>query len=307
MAPDDLNAPLGQDTNARSCAEIPGRRAANAGRRARAVRPRGRGLGDLRQRSARRRADRGGRHRARRPSKPDAAGDGQQHSRHDGPPTAAAPAMQRRRGRRQSRRPAARPSPSSTAPAASSQDVVIPGKSERQRAESAARPEAAGDHAPRRDSEDRAGRHAAVHALRASAPDAAGQRPTRRASPSSSAGSASAHPAPPMRCRQTAGAGDASRSRPTAPISRSWRSARAAENHEVLLQAPMEPFDYPDNDPGPQTLLTSLTRRPEYRPAAVADEPLPGLCRDRQLHGRALHRVRARRWRRCCARPPSAD
>ena len=32
-----------------------------------------------------------------------------------------------------------------------------------------------------------------------------------------------------------------------------------AENHEVLLQTPMEPFDYPDNDPGPQTLLTSLT------------------------------------------------
>jgi polysaccharide deacetylase 2 family uncharacterized protein YibQ len=31
-----------------------------------------------------------------------------------------------------------------------------------------------------------------------------------------------------------------------------------ARKHEVLLQAPMEPFDYPDNDPGPQTLLTSL-------------------------------------------------
>src|SRR5208282_5277685 len=28
--------------------------------------------------------------------------------------------------------------------------------------------------------------------------------------------------------------------------------------HEVLLQVPMEPFDYPDNDPGPQTLLTTL-------------------------------------------------
>jgi polysaccharide deacetylase 2 family uncharacterized protein YibQ len=28
--------------------------------------------------------------------------------------------------------------------------------------------------------------------------------------------------------------------------------------HEILLQVPMEPFDYPDNDPGPQTLLTSL-------------------------------------------------
>jgi uncharacterized protein len=35
--------------------------------------------------------------------------------------------------------------------------------------------------------------------------------------------------------------------------------ARARENgHEILLQVPMEPFDYPDNDPGPQTLLTSL-------------------------------------------------
>ncbi len=28
--------------------------------------------------------------------------------------------------------------------------------------------------------------------------------------------------------------------------------------HEILLQVPMEPFDYPANDPGPQTLLTSL-------------------------------------------------
>lgn len=34
--------------------------------------------------------------------------------------------------------------------------------------------------------------------------------------------------------------------------------ARArAQHHEILLQVPMEPFDYPDNDPGPQTLLTS--------------------------------------------------
>ena len=31
-----------------------------------------------------------------------------------------------------------------------------------------------------------------------------------------------------------------------------------AQKHEVLLQVPMEPFDYPDNDPGPQTLLTTL-------------------------------------------------
>jgi polysaccharide deacetylase 2 family uncharacterized protein YibQ len=32
-----------------------------------------------------------------------------------------------------------------------------------------------------------------------------------------------------------------------------------AEGHEVLLQVPMEPFEYPDNDPGPQTLLTKLS------------------------------------------------
>ncbi len=42
--------------------------------------------------------------------------------------------------------------------------------------------------------------------------------------------------------------------------------ARAREDgHEVLLQAPMEPFDYPDNDPGPHTLAVAL---PE---AQVAD------------------------------------
>jgi len=36
--------------------------------------------------------------------------------------------------------------------------------------------------------------------------------------------------------------------------------ARAA-GHEVLLQLPMEPVDYPSHDPGPHTLLTSLPAR----------------------------------------------
>jgi uncharacterized protein len=31
------------------------------------------------------------------------------------------------------------------------------------------------------------------------------------------------------------------------------------QGHEVLLQVPMEPAEYPDNDSGPQTLLTALT------------------------------------------------
>jgi polysaccharide deacetylase 2 family uncharacterized protein YibQ len=38
-----------------------------------------------------------------------------------------------------------------------------------------------------------------------------------------------------------------------------WVARARGEGREVLLQAPLEPFDYPDNDPGPQTLLTSLT------------------------------------------------
>ncbi|MCK1738011.1 divergent polysaccharide deacetylase family protein [Bradyrhizobium sp. 138] len=32
-----------------------------------------------------------------------------------------------------------------------------------------------------------------------------------------------------------------------------------AQRHEIFLQVPMEPYDFPDNDPGPQTLLTSLS------------------------------------------------
>jgi uncharacterized protein len=38
-----------------------------------------------------------------------------------------------------------------------------------------------------------------------------------------------------------------------------WVARARSRSHEVLLQVPMEPFDYPDNDSGPETLLTSLT------------------------------------------------
>lgn len=38
-----------------------------------------------------------------------------------------------------------------------------------------------------------------------------------------------------------------------------WVGRARNEGHEILLQVGMEPFDYPDNDPGPQTLLTSFT------------------------------------------------
>jgi uncharacterized protein len=36
-------------------------------------------------------------------------------------------------------------------------------------------------------------------------------------------------------------------------------SRARARGHEVLLEVPMEPFSYPENDSGPQTLLTALT------------------------------------------------
>lgn len=38
-----------------------------------------------------------------------------------------------------------------------------------------------------------------------------------------------------------------------------WARRARGAGHEVMLQIPLEPFDYPDNDPGPQTLLTSLS------------------------------------------------
>ncbi len=49
-----------------------------------------------------------------------------------------------------------------------------------------------------------------------------------------------------------------------APYGRSLQrtgSAARAGGHELMLEVPLEPFDYPQNDPGPQTLLTGQTPR----------------------------------------------
>jgi polysaccharide deacetylase 2 family uncharacterized protein YibQ len=37
-----------------------------------------------------------------------------------------------------------------------------------------------------------------------------------------------------------------------------WVTQARADGHEVLLQIPLEPNDYPNEDPGPHTLLTTL-------------------------------------------------
>jgi len=38
-----------------------------------------------------------------------------------------------------------------------------------------------------------------------------------------------------------------------------WVQRARQEGHELLLQVPLEPFDFPDNDPGPHTLLSKLS------------------------------------------------
>ena len=46
---------------------------------------------------------------------------------------------------------------------------------------------------------------------------------------------------------------------PYGPGLQEWIAKARAAGHEVLLELPMEPFGYPQNDPGPYTLLTSLS------------------------------------------------
>lgn len=47
-------------------------------------------------------------------------------------------------------------------------------------------------------------------------------------------------------------------------LERGVGSARA-EGHEIFLEVPLEPFDYPENDPGPDTLLTGQAPRDNMR------------------------------------------
>ncbi len=46
---------------------------------------------------------------------------------------------------------------------------------------------------------------------------------------------------------------------PTADNLQGWINKARAKGHEVLIEIPMEPYDYPDNDPGPQTILSSAS------------------------------------------------
>lgn len=184
------------------------------------------------------------------------AGDGEQHSRHDGPPSDQAPSTN-------VVIPAAAPPPGSKTitiidgSSGKHQDVVIPGKS------SGLAPKAPVDQRLLETTH-----HGAIPKI---APD--GVRPfTLYAHPRKLPADKTDAPRIAIIVGglgiSATGTADALAKLPTpvtlgfapygADLDRLAERARA-ENHEVLLQTPMEPFDYPDNDPGPQTLLTSLT------------------------------------------------
>ena len=44
-----------------------------------------------------------------------------------------------------------------------------------------------------------------------------------------------------------------------------WINKARASGHEVLIEIPMEPFDYPENDPGPHTLLSTAAPEENQR------------------------------------------
>jgi polysaccharide deacetylase 2 family uncharacterized protein YibQ len=70
--------------------------------------------------------------------------------------------------------------------------------------------------------------------------------------------------------------------------------ARARQKgHEVMLQVPMEPFDYPDNDPGPHTLKAGAKAQDNLDKLHLGDGPLHGLYGARELHGRETDRDEA--------------
>uniref|UniRef100_UPI001E2F947E divergent polysaccharide deacetylase family protein n=1 Tax=Methylobacterium sp. Leaf118 TaxID=2876562 RepID=UPI001E2F947E len=66
-------------------------------------------------------------------------------------------------------------------------------------------------------------------------------------------------------------------------------AARAREaGHEILLQLPMEPFDYPDSDPGPQALLAASRPAENLDRTAWAMSRFPGIVGVVNLMGAKL-------------------
>lgn len=97
---------------------------------------------------------------------------------------------------------------------------------------------------------------------------------------------------------------------PYAEDLQSWVDRARADGHEVLIELPMEPFDYPNNDPGPHTLLAEasaeenrrrlnwlLSRAAGYAGVAnymgarlsAEETPLTGVVRELERRGLTLY------------------
>lgn len=190
-------------------------------------------------------------------------GDGKEHSRHDGIETKADPAVDKAP-------PGARTVTIIDGSSGKSKEVVIPGQINGDASRNVSEPDnvqAAVSPASERKIQD-ANRHGAIPKIAADGTRAAALYAEPRSLPAnrkdapriaiilggvgiSTSGTAEALSLlPPAVTFALAPYGD--------DVEKLAERVRA-ERHEVLLLAPMEPFDYPNNDPGPQTLLTSLT------------------------------------------------
>ena len=67
-----------------------------------------------------------------------------------------------------------------------------------------------------------------------------------------------------------------------------WIDLARAAGHEVMLEIPMEPLDYPNNDPGPYTLMARAQPGETTRRARMAAVPRHRLFRRDQLSGRPV-------------------
>ena len=65
----------------------------------------------------------------------------------------------------------------------------------------------------------------------------------------------------------------------------SWIDLARQNGHEVLLETPMEPADYPDNDPGPYTLLTGAQPKENLGKLDWLMSRADGIFRPDQLSG----------------------